>query len=126
MRVVKILIGLAAIVLVVPLSACHDDKKDNPTKPIGQKPVITSVGSDASEVLVGGYTSVYCDAYDPDGDSLDYIWSAIYGTFPEGNRGAVVRWVAPSSPYTVVLTCTVTDYMYSVSISLSIIVEPRP
>ncbi|MDD4052069.1 MAG: hypothetical protein PHR28_09255 [candidate division Zixibacteria bacterium] len=122
----KIPIGLAAGVLLALLLACHDDKGDNPTGPTGQKPVITSMGSDASEVLVGGYTSVYCDAYDPDGDSLDYRWSAIYGTFPEGNRGAAVRWVAPASPYTVILTCTVTDYMYSVSMSLGINVVFQP
>lgn len=122
----KIQVGLAVSFLVVLAMACHDDKVDNPTKPTGQSPVITSVGSDASEVLVGGYTTIYCDAYDPDGDSLDYRWSAIYGTFPEGNHGAAVRWVAPPSPYNVILTCTVTDYMYSASMSLNINVVLQP
>lgn len=121
----KILIYSIAVVLAILTVTACDDKGDNAAMPTGQYPVIRGVGSDASELLAGGYTSVYCDAYDPDGDSLRYSWSADYGTFPESNRKAAVRWVAPSAPCTATITCTVSDGRLSASMKLGIIVKPK-
>lgn len=120
------LIGLAVCILAVGASACHDDKGSNAVIPAGQKPVITSVASDASELLAGQYTSVYCDAYDPDGDSLRYAWSADHGVFPEGNQKRAVRWTAPSNPCTAIIACTVSDGRQSASMELGILVKPKP
>jgi len=121
----KILFGATICISAVLVSACHD-KGNNATVPQGQKPVITSVGSGASELLADQYTFVDCDAYDPDGDSLKYSWSADYGIFPEGNQKAAVRWVAPPDPCTAILTCTVSDGHFSASMDLGIIVKPKP
>jgi hypothetical protein len=123
---VKIQIGLTVIVPVVLAMACHNDQGNNATVPHGQKPVITSMGSDASELIASQYTSVYCDAYDPDGDSLTYFWSADNGAFAGGNQKAAVRWVAPSNPCMAILTCTVSDGGLSTSMDLGIIVKPKP
>jgi hypothetical protein len=124
-RIPKTRIGLAVCALAIILSGCHD-KSNNTDVAVGQKPVITSVGSDASELLAGQYTSVNCDAYDPDGDSLMYSWSADYGIFPEGCQKRAVRWVAPSDPCTATITCTVSDSHQNASMKLGILVKPKP
>ncbi len=121
----KIAIGLALVAFLALVTACHNDKSDNPVRPTGPRPVITSMSSDASEVRVGGYTSVYCDAYDPDGDSLTYSWSADYGAFPEGYQKAAVRWVAPSSPCVAIITCAVTNNHFTTSMDIGVVVKPR-
>lgn len=125
-RSAKIPIGITAVILSAILVACHGDEGDNPIRPTGQRPVITSMGSNASELLAGQYTAVYCDAYDPDGDSLRYTWTADQGTFPESSHKAAVRWVAPSDPCTAILTCMVSDGHFNASMDLGIIVKPKP
>ncbi|NMC43270.1 MAG: hypothetical protein GYA46_05065 [candidate division Zixibacteria bacterium] len=122
----NILIGLSVCILAVGASACHDDKGGNAVVPAGQKPVITGMASDASELLAGQYTSVYCEAYDPDGDSLRYAWSADQGVFPAGTQKKAVRWTAPSGPCTAIITCTVSDGRQSASMELGILVKPKP
>lgn len=45
----------------------------------------------------------------PETDTCIYTWTATAGTFPDGNKGETVRWVAPAGSGNVILGLTVTD-----------------
>jgi hypothetical protein len=44
----------------------------------------------------------------PASDRVTYVWGGD-GTFPDGNEGTSVRWLAPESPGLYTVTCTVKD-----------------
>jgi hypothetical protein len=57
--------------------------------------------------VVNSSTDFYCKATDPDGDGINYTWSAEAGSFT--GSGATVSWTAPADSDTVVVTCIVDD-----------------
>jgi uncharacterized repeat protein (TIGR02543 family) len=52
-------------------------------------------------------TSLICEAYDPDGDTISYTWIANEGTIT--GTGVWVRWLIPAEPGRYVITLTVDD-----------------
>jgi len=74
---------------------------------VNQPPVIDSLTSEQQQVRRAMATAIECIASDPDGDELDYIWSATGGNIT--GEEAVVTWVAPNAYRTYTITVTVTD-----------------
>jgi hypothetical protein len=72
-----------------------------------QAPVISSLAANPSGVLYGGTTTITCVATDPDGDSIDYGWSASEGDI--SGVGNVVTWVAPEKGGDFDVTVIVSD-----------------
>jgi hypothetical protein len=70
-----------------------------------QPPVISSLTASAGRVSPSGSCQVKCVASDPNGDKLNYTWSA-YGDI--SGEGAVVTWTAPATlgDYTIVVKVT--------------------
>jgi hypothetical protein len=60
---------------------------------INKSPEINSVIADAVWTFPSGSLQVTCNASDPDGDELNYEWSATTGDISD--TGAVVEWTAP-------------------------------
>ena len=73
----------------------------------GTPPVIESLGMERDWVEPSGRSEIKCVAFDPDGDSLTYTWSASGGTF-FGTR-STVTWLAPDAPGEYIATVTVID-----------------
>jgi len=71
-----------------------------------QPPVISSLTASARWVSPSGGCQVKCVASDPDGDELNYTWSA-YGDI--SGEGAVVTWTAPATVGNYTITVKVTD-----------------
>ena len=61
------------------------------------------------EVLVGEESRVRANASDPDGDPLEYRWSAPVGTFQDLQNRETQRWQAPDESGRVPVTVTVND-----------------
>jgi hypothetical protein len=82
---------LLTMLLLIPLfSGCSNSP-----------PVINSISSGKSEAFPGKTVDITCNATDPDGDELTYIWTASGGTISSQSPYAV--WTAPgaSGVYTV-------------------------
>jgi len=56
-------------------------------------PIITSLAADAAWTLPSGSLQITCDAEDPDGDELSYVWTATDGNI--SGTEAIVTWTAP-------------------------------
>ncbi len=70
-------------------------------------PAITSLTSDAANVLPGGSTTITCTANDPDGDILRYSWNASDGAI--SGSGNKISWVSPNKTGDFGITCVVSD-----------------
>ncbi len=75
--------------------------------PANQPPVISSFTADEEQVSPSGNCLVRCVVSDPDGDELNYTWSASGGSI--SGEGAVVTWVAPEEVRAYTITVKVTD-----------------
>lgn len=71
------------------------------------RPVITSLEAEPEIVILSGTCQIVCSATDPDGDELNYGWSASGGGITE--EGATVTWTAPDSVGSYNVTVTVND-----------------
>jgi len=60
-----------------------------------------------SKISVSSTGEIVCEAEDPDGDELTYLWSASGGTI-EG-QGPVVNWIAPEAPGEYTIAVSVND-----------------
>jgi len=74
---------------------------------INHPPVIDSLTSEWQRVRKAVASTIECIAQDPDGDELNYIWSAEGGNI--SGEGAVVTWVAPNNYGKYIITVIVTD-----------------
>ena len=74
---------------------------------INTDPVITGITAHPRKIHLGSDSEIKCAATDPDGDILNYTWSAIYGSI--SGTGAVITWTAPSSAGNYYITCLVND-----------------
>ena len=80
-----------------------------PPPPPPNRPPRVSLACDPCEVMVGEQSQLRADASDPDGDALEYRWSAPAGDFQgEGNR-ATRPWQAPDDAGRVPVTVSVDD-----------------
>ena len=75
---------------------------------INRAPEVVKIDASKNYLLPGESIDLNCIADDPNGDNLDYTWTANGGTF-DNNKIANPSWTAPASegPYT--LTVKVTD-----------------
>ena len=80
---------------------------DEPPAP-NQPPTVTAQ-CDPCEVLFGEESRLRADASDPDGDPLEYRWSAPAGDFQDPPNRATMRWQAPNQAGPVPISVTVTD-----------------
>ena len=95
----KWLAGLIILVIAIPLiGSCVL---------ANQPPAISSLTSNEEQIAPAGISRVECIASDPDGDELNYIWSASGGNI--SGEGPVVTWTAPDAPGTYTLTVEITD-----------------
>jgi len=73
-----------------------------------QKPEISNLYIEKTNVILGNTITVKCTASDPDGDDITIRWSATDGTFSK-TEGDSSKWTAPNTSKTVVITVTVSD-----------------
>ena len=97
-----------------------------PPPPAANRPPTVTASCDPCEVLFGEQVQLRADAQDPDGDSLEYRWSAPAGTLQNADRAAT-RWTAPNQAGPVPITVTVNDGQGgSASDTVTIQVSPPP
>ena len=78
-----------------------------PTPNANQPPEISSLTANPSGVSYGGSAAVSCIATDPDGDVVNYSWSASGGDI--SGVGDTVTWVAPNKGGNFYITVIVSD-----------------
>ncbi|MCJ7553008.1 MAG: T9SS type A sorting domain-containing protein, partial [Ignavibacteriaceae bacterium] len=74
---------------------------------INNDPIITGITADPRKIHLSSESEINCSATDPDGDTLDYNWSAIFGII--SGTGATITWTAPTSEGNYYITCVVND-----------------
>ncbi len=72
-----------------------------------QPPVISSLTANPSGVLYGASTTITCIANDPDGDTVNYSWSASGGNLT--GVGNIVTWTAPQMGGSYTVTVLASD-----------------
>jgi len=77
------------------------------TAPTNNEPIIASLELEAQQIVPLGSIHVVCNASDPDGDELNYDWSATAGEI--NGVGDTATWVAPASRGTYGVAVVVTD-----------------
>jgi len=70
-------------------------------------PMIASLTADAGWTLPSGSLQITCEAEDPDGDALSYLWTATDGSI--SGTGAIVTWTAPEDVGKYDITVVVSD-----------------
>jgi len=70
-------------------------------------PIITSLASDAAWTTPAGILQITCEAEDPDGDELSYLWTATDGSI--SGTGATMTWTAPEDVGKYDITVVVSD-----------------
>ena len=98
--VVFILIGLSLSLTSCDILEILGIRKNRP-------PTIVSLTANPTSVSIRGTSTVTCNANDPDGDPLTYIWQASGGII--SGSGAIVTWTAPSVTGTYSVIVTVSD-----------------
>jgi hypothetical protein len=92
-------------------------------------PAIAKLTTNPSSVDPGGSSTINCLVFDPDGDTLTYIWTCTGGTL--SGTGDTVTWEAPVVGGTYTISVTVNDGnggidSDSVDIVIATIAEPTP
>lgn len=91
-----LLIFMAGSIIV-----CSDQDKNiikpPPPDPTNQRPVITGMSSSAVSISPLGIVGLYCDAYDPDGDTISYLWTCQNGNFPGSYTDWAITWQGPDA-----------------------------
>ncbi len=83
--------------------------KPPPPDPTNQAPRITAMSSSTTTVQPDKVAALYCDAYDPDGDSLIYRWTCDAGVFTSDNTVDWVHWKGPLTPGNYIIRVKVSD-----------------
>jgi hypothetical protein len=115
---------LPLIVLAFILSGC--EKEEGPIVPKNKPPKIASLTAQPDTLLVNTKTTLVCTASDEDKDALTISWSSTRGTFPQGNVGAKVIWLAPSTAGIDTIFVSVSDGKQVVKAKLAIVVGTSP
>jgi hypothetical protein len=74
---------------------------------INQDPIIENLSASPRKIDLGATSNLACQASDPDGDSLIYIWSASAGILSDS--GTTASWTAPPIPGNYYISCQVED-----------------
>jgi hypothetical protein len=123
-----VLHGIAAAIILagVIFAGCKGDQ--GPAGPAGRNPaggpIITAIQAAPDSVGGGGATQLLVAAYDPNGDSLSYVWSASAGVFTTPYASTTV-WTAPQESGLITLHVTVTANGQSASDSARVGVNMR-
>ena len=80
-----------------------------PPPPAANRPPAVTVTCDPCELGFGEESALRADATDPDGDPLDYRWSAPAGELLGAQDQPTQRWRAPAQEGPVPVTVTVDD-----------------
>jgi hypothetical protein len=80
----------------------------NPITGPNHPPVLDGISASSNPVAPGGQSTVSVTAHDPDGDLLDYSWTANCGRFANPSVATTV-WTAPQSEGVCNLSVTVSD-----------------
>ncbi len=72
-----------------------------------QDPQIASLSAQPSQLDSGETAVLTCQATDPDGDTLTYVWSTKWGVL--NGSGSVQNWIAPDSLGYFIILCQVSD-----------------
>ena len=97
-----------------------------PPAPDNRPPTVT-LSCDPCELLFGEESRLRADATDPDGDPLEYRWSAPTGEFQDPPNRETRRWRAPDQEGPVPITVTVSDGRGgSASDTVTVIVNAPP
>ena len=75
--------------------------------PPNQPPVITNLTVSEERISPSARDQLECIVSDPDGDELEYNWSASDGHI--SGKGAIITWTAPQTPGSYTITVEVTD-----------------
>ncbi len=107
-------IALILISVVALYSACGPGKatpaptpSSAPTPTGNQPPIISSLTPSQTQVYPSGTVEIQCIASDPNGDKLNFTWSATGGTL--NGAGEIVTWQAPKQYGTYTITVTADD-----------------
>jgi hypothetical protein len=95
---IKWLGGLLLLVTMILIGNCASPN---------QAPVVSSLAPSAKVISRTDSIEVKSVASDPDGDELDYIWSASDGDI--SREGSVIFWTAPGTSGNYTITVQVTD-----------------
>ncbi|MDZ7292478.1 MAG: T9SS type A sorting domain-containing protein [candidate division KSB1 bacterium] len=74
---------------------------------INHAPSISSLKARPRKIDLGATSELTCVATDPDGDTLSYVWNAMYGILT--GSGKTVNWIAPTVEGNYYVTCRVED-----------------
>lgn len=99
----KLLIALGLTGAVALIAGCS--KKS--TKPENRAPVIASVTANPQTVNASGTSTIAVVASDPDGDQLQYTYTAAFGTVQP--NGPMAIWTLPAQPGAYTINVTASD-----------------
>ena len=110
-----IAVFLVLIIAIVLGSACGPSKtppsapapQTAPTPTGNQPPIISSLTPSQTQVYPSGTVEIQCIAADPNGDRINFTWSAEAGSI--NGAGTSVTWQAPNKYGTYKVTVTVDD-----------------
>lgn len=109
-RFLKVTLRTTCLLLGLGVAACSSNPPpEPPPPPPPNQPPLVNASCDPCEVLFGEELRLRADASDPDGDPLDYRWSAPTGNFLDPPNRATKRWQAPDQAGPVPISVTVTD-----------------
>lgn len=89
---------ITVVIAVLLISGCS---------PPNQPPVIANLTASEERISPSARDQFKCIASDPDGDELEYNWSASDGHI--SGEGAIITWTAPQSPSSYTIMVKVTD-----------------
>jgi hypothetical protein len=98
----QLTVCLASLAVLWAGSGCGDDGDNG-------DPVITGLLVDRDAVSTEGRATATVEASDPDGDELEYAWTASVGTLSASEGTASVVWTAPTERGTATITVVVDD-----------------
>lgn len=106
-----------------PTPTLSPEPTDTPTAtptvpPPNQPPVVQQVYADADSVEEGQTVAIHCEASDPDGDPLQYSWTATGGQI--SGSGPSVTYVASVPPGSYTVSVAVMDEHGSTSDSITL------
>ncbi len=108
-------VSVILLMLILVGSACGPSAAPsaapapNPSSAPGgnQPPVISSLTAAQMSVIPSGTIQLQCVATDPNGDKLNFTWSATGGTF--SGSGSLINWQAPQQTGAYNINVTVDD-----------------
>ena len=115
---------LLTIILVFILSSCQ--KEEGPIVHKNHAPKIESLTANPDTLLISTKSTLTCVVIDEDNDDLTITWSSTRGTFPNGNVGATVIWIASPTAGIDTIHVSVSDGKQTIKQNMKIIVGTLP